>query len=525
MKRSGWIGLSVALLIVGGGAAWIFRGGKEEVKFRTATVDKGNITQRISATGTINALIQVPVGTQVSGVVTALYADYNSLVKRGQVVAQIDPTPWLTALRQAEAGRQGAQATLVTATADYRRNKRLWDSKLLSDADLDIKDLAMKTAAANLDSARATVTKARTDLGYCTLKAPVDGVVVSRLVDVGQTVAASFSTPSVFTIAQDLSKMKVQAAIDEADIGQVKVGQMAFFTVDSYPDKQFRGLVTEVQLNPIVTSNVVTYTVVMEVTNEPRTTFVPDAPLPSGSGQGAQGREAGQGGHRGHGGEARPGGQAGRDHGDAGQRSDPAWQAQRAAGGPAGQAQRTEGRTAGQSQRAPGAPAGKPETKAAPGAAESQVATLETATARYIPAGSPVYKCSLALFPGMTANCTIITNRRQDAVRVPAVALRFNPGAYLKDPERKSGAARMPGSANLSKGMVARRDDHVWVLERGKPKSLAVKVGVSDGQYTEISGEGVSEGLVVLTGLDDAGKKPAGVSASPLAAGPGGPRH
>ena len=498
MRRNGWIGLTVALALVGGGSALLFRGGKDEVKFRSALVDKGNITQRISATGTINALIQVPVGTQVSGVVTALYADFNSLVKKGQVVARIDETPWLTSLKAAEATLQAAKASLATATADYARNKKLWDAKLLDDADLDVKDLALKAATSGLETAKAGVAAARTNLSYCTLKAPVDGVVISRVVDVGQTVAASFSTPSVFTIAQDLAKMKVQAAIDEADIGQVRVGQMAFFTVDSYPDKQFRGLVTEVQLNPIVTYNVVTYTVVMEVTNEPRVTFAPDAPAGKASQaiQAGQGQEAGRHGKWAGAGEARSAGRQGRPD------------------RPVGAAQ----------------PAARQVPPVSAGGDESRFATIETRTARYIPLNSPVYKCDLALFPGMTANCTIVTNRRQDAIRVPAVALRFNPNAYLKNPEKKSATStssqRMSTAANLSKGMVAKRDDHVWILENGKPKALPVKVGVSDGQFTEISGDGVCEGLVVLTGLDEAGKKPAAVSASPLGGGPGGPpRH
>ena len=500
MKRNGWIGLTTVLVVAGGASVAVLTRGKEEMKFRTAKADRGNITQRISATGTINALIQVPVGTQVSGVVTALYADFNSLVKKGQVIAEIDKTPWLTALKDAEAVRTGAEATLAYAKGDFARNKRLWENKLLSDADLAIKETALKTATTALESAKAKVEEAKTNLGYCTLKAPVDGVVVSRVVDVGQTVAASFSTPNVFTIAQDLSKMKVQAAIDEADVGQVRVGQQAFFTVDAYPDKQFRGLVTEVQLNPIINQNEVTFNVIMEVTNEPRVTYVADAEP-----EHAQGLDA-RGPHRpaGEGPQGRPGpgawGHAGAGH------------------------------------AAPGAPAlpraglGR---KAGPGnfaAGESQVASIETATARYIPAGSLVYKGNLALFPGMTANCTIVTNRKQDALRVPAVALRFNPNAYIKDADKKpAGSGPTPGqiqrqSSVGAKGLVAKREDHVWVLDHGKPKVLPVKIGVTDGQFTEVSGEGVSEGLVVLTGIDDSGKKaqmPQG--SSPLGGGPGGP--
>jgi HlyD family secretion protein len=518
MKRNAWLGLTAAIVVVGGTSAVIFRGGKEEVKFRTAAVDKGNITQRISATGTINALIQVPVGTQVSGVVTALYADFNSLVKKGQVIAQIDQTPWLTNLKDAEASLQRVQASLNNAKADYKRNKQLWENKLISDADLDAKDLALKTATAQLESARATVTKAKTELGYCTLKAPVDGVVVSRVVDVGQTVAASFSTPNVFTIAQDLSKMKVQAAIDEADIGQVRVGQRAFFTVDSYPDKQFQGVVSEVQLMPVINQNVVTYNVVMEVTNEARTTYSPDAA--KGAPEGKPGQAAGA--------RTEPAGGARPDHAR-GERPEGGWQGHRPEG--AGGMRPRGGDPSQRGGEAKGA------GKAAPsqGMGVPQAATIETNTARYIPQGSPVYKGTLALFPGMTANCTIVTNRRQDTLRVPAVALRFNPAAFLKDAADKkpAGAAQGPqqggqrqgGGANTSRGMVAKREDRVWILANGKPKAVTVKAGVSDGQFTEISGDNVTEGMVVLTGIDDPSKKVQAAGASPLGGGPGGPRR
>jgi HlyD family secretion protein len=480
-------------------AAFVLRGGKDDLKFRTATVDKGNITQRISASGTINPLIQVPVGTQVSGVVTSLTADFNSLVRKGQVVGTIDKTPWETSLRDAEAQEKGAEVSLAYAKVTYARDKKLWEAKILGDSDLDVAETSYKTAAANVASLKAKVDQAKTNLNYCTLRAPVDGVVVARLVDVGQTVAASFSTPNIFTIAQDLSKMKVQAAIDEADIGQVRVGQHAFFTVDSYPEKQFRGLVSEVQLNPVITSNVVTFNVIMEVDNEPRVTYAPE--LETGrphSGSGPAPAAPPQGGRSGR--MAVPPGTGAR-----------------------GEAFHGALRLFGKLSADQGGGA----------AGESQVASIETSTARYIPKGSLVYKCNLALFPGMTANCTIVTDRRQDVLRVPATALRFNPNAYLKDSDRKPGrgvqAQHLAPSVVVAKGLVSKRDDHVWVMENGKPKAVQVKIGISDGQYTEITGDGVREGMVVLTGIDDSGRKAlATQAASPLGAhpmGPGGGRH
>jgi len=466
MKRTTWLVSVVALAVVAGAAFLLLRGNKDEIKWRTAKVDKGSITQRITATGTLNALIQVPVGTQVSGVVVSLTADFNSLVKKGQVIGQIDPTAWLNSLKDAEAAVQRARDTMLQAEVDYKRNQMLWKQKLLADADLDAKDLALKMARGSYESAKATLANAKTNLGYCTIKAPVDGVVVNRLVDVGQTVAASFATPNVFTIAQDLSRMKVSAAIDEADIGQVRVGQRAFFTVDSYPDKQFKGVVSEVQLNPTITNNVVTYNVVMEVTNEPRTAFVPAAD-----------------------GGARP--------------------------------ERPRPETAAPGGRKPG-----PHAPSQPGTG----ATLEYTTARYMPPGSPVYKGDLALFPGMTANCTIVTNRKEDTLRVPSAALRFNPAAFvtIEDKKPAPGAAPAaglraagPNPSGTARGMVAKRDDRLWVLANGKPKSVPCAAGVSDGSFTEVSGEAVTEGMLVLTGVDDF-KKALNPSASPLG---GGLRH
>jgi len=498
MKRTLLVGSAVAVGVIAGAGFLFLRGSKDPVKWRTAQVDQGSITQRITATGTLNALIQVPVGTQVSGVVVSLTADFNSLVKKGQVIGTIDPTPWLTQLKDAEAGLQRATDTMNNAQAVYQRNLALWQAKLLSQNDLDTFELNLKVAKGNVESAKATLQTAKTNLGYCTIKAPVDGVVVNRLVDVGQTVAASFSTPNVFTIAQDLSRMKVSAAIDEADIGQVRVGQRAFFTVDSYPDKQFKGVVSEVQLNPTITNNVVTYNVIMEVANEPRAAYAPQAEPPAGSGPAAMAGRPGGG---------RPAGgspASGRPEGNhpAGSR-------------PAGV--RTEGgRTA--------------------NPAQGQAGSLEYTTARYMPPGSPVYKGDLALFPGMTANCTIITNRKENTLRVPSAALRFNPGAFVTLDRKPAtaapspagapavaaaatpAAAASPGAAAPGRGMAARFDDRLWVLEDGKPKAIPVKAGVSDGTFTEVTGDGVVPGLAVLTGVEDYKKALTG-GASPLGGG------
>jgi len=514
MKRNLWIGLGSVAVVLVGATVFVAMRPKEDIKWRQAKVERGNIVQRINATGTINALVQVPVGTQVSGVVTALYADYNSLVKKGQVIARIDPTVWETQLKDAEASLQRAQATYDNAKADFERNKRLAAQKLVADADLESKEAAMKTAKGNLESAKAAITRAQVNLGYCTITAPVDGVVVSRVVDVGQTVAASFSTPNLFTIAQDLSKMKVETFIDEADIGLVKAGQRTFFTVDSYPDKQFVGSVSEVRLEPIVNQNVVTYKVVMEVSNEPRNADAPKAAGPEGGKKEESGR--------------------GRSRAEAGERKgtpdfDAIWERMKDRV-PPGTTKEAFIQRAKERMSEGG---GRPATHGAPPAISGQ-----SSTARYILPGSAVYQGDLALLPGMTANVSIVTNRRQDVLRVPSVALRFNPSAFIKDagaPKAEAnrpngqgqgggqgGAQRPAGQGGLpAKGMVSRREDRVWILENGNPKAVTVKAGISDGQFTELLGTELSEGTMILTGVDDAKKTAAAQAANPIG-GPGG---
>lgn len=269
-KRTRWLAAGALTMALLAGAAWTRWQSTSGPSWRTALVERGDVTQRIQATGTLNALIQVSVGTQVSGVVTALYADFNSLVKKGQVLARVDPTVLETQRLEALAAVEGARGTFENAQAELERYQHLAAEHLVSASDLNTRETTFRTAKAALLSAQAALGKARTNLGYCTITAPVDGVVVSREVDVGQTVAASLSTPDLFTVAQDLSRMKLQVSVDEADIGQVRVGQQATFTVDSYPGRTFQAQVSEVQLNPTTSNNVVTYHVILGVANESR---------------------------------------------------------------------------------------------------------------------------------------------------------------------------------------------------------------------------------------------------------------
>lgn len=436
MKRNTWI-IGGAVVVVAGAGAWaVLRPRKDDVKWRMAPVARGPLQQRISATGTLSALVQVTVGSQVSGTIAALYVDYNTQVKKGQPIAQIDPTLLQATLTDAQAGLERANTNLEDAKRQLARTRRLAQEKLVSDQDLEARQVAFETAQANLQTAKAALERAKTNLAYATITAPVSGVVVSRNVDVGQTVAASFNTPTLFLIAQDLTKMKLEASIDEADIGQVQAGQQGFFTVDSYPDTQFKGTVSQVRLEPITQQNVVTYKVVMEVDNE-----------------------------------------------------------------------------------------------------------------------------DLKLRPGMTANVAIQTQSRDSVLKVPSAALRFNPLAFMpadakaskgdKGGESKGGergqgrgngqaggrpggpgAQGFPGAGRMGamaggipvKGMVARRDDRIWVLENGKPKAIPVKVGITDGQFTEISGEGLSEGMQILVGVEETKRAAGGPAPLTGGMGPGGRR-
>lgn len=392
MKRSTWMWAGVAVLAVGGGALAMTRSKDEGVKWRTAKVDLGDIRQRISATGILNPVVSVNVGSQVSGTISALYADFNTQVKQGQAIAQIEPSLFQAQLENDEAGLKAAMAKTQDAKRQMDRGKRLYDGQLMAEQDYQTLVTLYQQAMGSQASVQAAVDRDKTNLGYCTIKAPVSGTVISRAVDVGQTVAASFSTPNLFIIGKDLTKMQVLATIDEADIGGVKDGQPALFTVDAFPEQQFKGTVGQVRLQPTTTNSVVTYTVVVNVPND-----------------------------------------------------------------------------------------------------------------------------DLKLLPGMTANITILTAHESHVMRVPNAALRFNPYAFLPQTDKSATAqgGQRPGGgapgamqAKRDAGHVIKREDHVWTLDAaGKPKQVAVTIGISDGSFTEVSGDGLSEGMPVLVGIEESKKQ------------------
>lgn len=341
---------------------------KEGVNYDMAPVERRDISSFVTAIGNVSAVTTVEVGTQVSGTIKEIYADYNSTVNKGQIIALIDPTTFEAQveqakanLMQAKAGLQRAQATLADAKRNLDRQKMLWERDLIARSDLDSAqtnyDLAVagvSEADANVLQAQASLKKVETDLGYTRIYSPVDGIVVSRDVDAGQTVAASFQTPTLFTIAQDLTKMQIETNVDEADIGNVREGLEVTFTVDAYPNAVFSGRIKQVRIASSVVENVVTYPVIIDVSN-------PD----------------------------------------------------------------------------------------------------------------------LMLKPGMTANVTIITDKKENVLAVPSAAFRYRPSAY---------------EGELLRGRV------LWVLEEGRPLPVQVETGITDGAYVEIKSDDLKEGDRVIIG-------------------------
>lgn len=276
------LGIAVAAILGGGAWWWTARqSGAAESAYRTATIERGDIRVAISATGTLSAISTVTVGSQISGQVTDVLVDYNSEVKKGEVLARIDPSTYEAQIEQgnaqianAQASLKQAQATLANAELDYARKADLGRQKLVAQSDVDLARAARDQARAQVNAAQASIRQqtastqtTRVNLDRTVIRSPVDGVVLTRTIEPGQTVAASLQAPELFTIAEDLSKMKIELAVDEADIGQVKVGQAVSFTVDAFADRQFRGQVQQVRLSATTTSNVVTYPVVVSVDN------------------------------------------------------------------------------------------------------------------------------------------------------------------------------------------------------------------------------------------------------------------
>jgi len=273
--------LLVVVLVVAAVGGYFYYKRTPEITYKTAKIERGMIVSTVAATGNLSAVTTVQVGTQVSGTIQKLYVDYNSRVKKGQAIAEIDPSLFNASVEQAQGNALSAEANLQkakVARADaertLKRNKQLLTDGIISQSDYDVTETALQSAQSSVKAAegslaqtRGSLMQSKTNLRYSVIRSPVDGVVISRAIDVGQTVAASFSTPTLFTIAQDLTKMQIEVSVDEADISRIVLDQKATFTVDSYPEQTFRGKVIQVRSAPVITQNVVTYVVVVSVDN------------------------------------------------------------------------------------------------------------------------------------------------------------------------------------------------------------------------------------------------------------------
>ena len=273
--------LAGIILIAAVAAVYFFYKRTPDISYKTSKIERGAIVSTVAATGNLSAVTTVQVGTQVSGTIQKLYVDFNSRVKKGQAIAEIDPSLFNASVEQAqgnylsaEANLQKAKVALVDAERTFNRNKKMLTDGIISQGDFDTAETTLQSSKASVKGAegalaqtRGSLMQSKTNLRYSTIRSPVDGVVISRTIDVGQTVAASFQTPTLFTIAQDLTKMQIEVSVDEADISRIQLNHKASFTVDSYPEQTFRGKVVQIRSAPVITQNVVTYVVVVNVDN------------------------------------------------------------------------------------------------------------------------------------------------------------------------------------------------------------------------------------------------------------------
>ncbi len=382
----------VVLLVAMVAAGFLVLGRNRTVvpQYETAKVEQGAIVAKVTATGSLSALVTVEVGSQVSGRLAELLVDYNSPVKKGQVLARIDPQFFQAALEQSRANYQASQANLTKAQVqaeearrNFERAKSLRERNLIAQADLDAAQATYDAMRAEIDAAqaalsvaRATLHQAELNLSYTTIVSPVDGIVISRAVSVGQTVAASLQAPTLFTIAEDLRRMQVDTSVAESDVGRLAPGLKATFTVDAYPTEEFVGTIRQVRNSPQTVQNVVTYDAVINVDN-------PD----------------------------------------------------------------------------------------------------------------------LRLKPGMTANCTFVYAERANAVRIPNAALRFKPAAPLVTADVDTSDVAVASPAVSPPAAVATADSRtIWVLRNGYPQAVTIRIGITDGSWTEVTAGELRPGDEVITG-------------------------
>ena len=521
MNRSRWIALVAIVLVVAAGAWWFKgRGKKDAPKYRTAAVEVGDLTASVSATGSVRPVVQVEVGSQVSGTLDKLYVDYNSHVKAGQVLGQLEPSVFRARAAQSEAAVARAEAALKDANRQYARARELVNNDFISQADVDAAEVLVDQRKADLKQAKAQLDASQADLNHTTIRSPIDGVVIARSIDVGQTVAASLQAPKLFVIANDLRQMQVETKIDEADIGRIRPGLPVTFSVDAFPDETFEGKVSQVRLEPITEQNVVTYTTVIATRNDnlslrPGMTAnvtvlvdsrkdvlkVPNAALRFRPSMGGNGSGGGRGGMGGSGGGPGGGGAPGamrRGFASLVSKIVPAAIAQEGApgGNPmmndpyvqqvrdkmrAGEITREEGRELirkyfeSKGMSMPSRGEGR-----APGGAPAGAAVREGAA----PAGER-------------------TGRRMRGGSAP---------------DMPAGGER---EGKFKPGML-------WVLDGGKPRSVRVMTGITDGSFTEIKSDTLKAGSMIIVGTEivmpkgSAGLTPPPGMGGPQFRGPGG---
>lgn len=394
MKKKLVIGVAITVVVIISGYI-LFKqtGPSQEISYKTTVITRGSVENLISSTGSLNPVSTIEVGTQVSGTIVKVYADYNDVVKKNQIIAEIDRQPLLSKLGQIQAAYSRADALFEQAKSQYDRNKPLHEKGIISDEEFVAAKTNYLAQKASLDGAKADVETARTNVTYATIRSPINGTVIKRNVEVGQTVAASLSAPTLFIIAEDLQKMEILADVDESDIGKIKTGQEVTFNVPAYPDQTYKGMVSQVRLQPTTVQNVVTYTVVIKASN------------PDGT-----------------------------------------------------------------------------------------------------------------LLPGMTANVDFIADKADSVLLIPSAALRFKPSeeimakAHKNRPQgdsSKSGNSRWSGRNQDSNGKTGERVKSenrgtIWILtDSNEVRSSFVRLGISDGSVTAVTGRNIEEGAKVITGIID----------------------
>jgi HlyD family secretion protein len=394
MKKKLIIGVTIAVVVVTSGF-FIVKHNRtiQEISYKTTVITRGSVQNTISSTGSLNPVSTIEIGTQVSGTIVKVYVDFNDTVKKSQIIAEIDRQPLLSKLGQVQAAYSRTDALFEQSKSEYERNKPLHEKGIISDQEFSSTKAKYLAQKASLDGARADVETARTNVTYATIRSPINGTVIKRNVDVGQTVAVSLSAPTLFIIAEDLQKMQILANVDESDIGKIKTGQEVIFNVPAYPDLTYKGVVNQVRLQPETVQNVVTYTVVIKASN------------PDGT-----------------------------------------------------------------------------------------------------------------LLPGMTANVDFIADKAEDVLLIPSAALRFKPSDEImanarknrpQNDRQKGGNFERSGrdqSGADKTGEKAKSENRgvIWILtDSNVVRSSFVRLGISDGTVTEVSGRNLEAGAKVITGIAD----------------------